>query len=36
MVLIINRLASLYGRPNTSEKQPYISPNSNKSKEKQG
>ena len=30
----INRLASLYGRPNTSEKQPYITLNSNPSKEK--
>ena len=30
----INRLASLKGRPNTSEKQPYITPKSNWSKEK--
>ena len=30
----INRLASLWGRPNTSEKQPYITIISNPSKEK--
>ena len=30
----INRLASLWGRPNTLEKQPYITPKSNPSKEK--
>ena len=28
----INRLASLQGRPNTPEKQPYITPKSNPSK----
>ena len=31
---VINRLASLQGRPNAPEKQPYISPKSNPSKEK--
>ena len=34
MSIYINRLASLLGRPNTSEKQPYITLNSNPSKEK--
>ena len=32
--IYINRLASLLGRPNTLEKQPYITLNSNLSKEK--
>ena len=34
LLLCINRLASLSGRPKPSEKQPHITPNSNPSKEK--